>query len=189
MNDNISIRFINTNSQWYKDHWGIEDPLYDKGFLQWLITDLGFAADLVNQDVPYELLKEFRSLLSDSLDILIAGRELPQENLDRFNRYFANSSFIYEVKSKDSKPQLVIHPLNQDWNYIITDIAVLFMKLITEADITRLKRCDNPACRSVFYDSTKNQARKWCCNSCSSLIKVRRHREKLKTDKSGCTPP
>ena len=56
-------------------------------------------------------------------------------------------------------------------------IALSVAQFLAEADIARLKMCDNAGCRWVFHDDTKNLSRKWC-RSCGNVDKVRRFRER-----------
>jgi predicted RNA-binding Zn ribbon-like protein len=46
-----------------------------------------------------------------------------------------------------------------------------------EIDVTRLKRCERPACRLVFYDTTRSGTRRWHAESpCGNRERQRRYR-------------
>jgi predicted RNA-binding Zn ribbon-like protein len=46
-----------------------------------------------------------------------------------------------------------------------------------EIDVTRLKRCERPACDLVFYDTTRSGTRRWHAESpCGNRERQRRHR-------------
>ena len=46
-----------------------------------------------------------------------------------------------------------------------------------EIDVTRLKRCERPACNLVFYDTTRSGTRRWHAESpCGNRERQRRHR-------------
>lgn len=176
----MCINIINSDSPWHEAHSHNKDALLDKAWIKWFLNRWGFPAELSECENTFELLDGLRSLLSGAVDILLAGEELPQESIIKMNRYMAGSAMHYEIKAKDRQYQLSLSPEKSDWNHVLSEITASFARLISESDTTRLKRCKNPDCRSVFLDGSKNKARKWCCNTCSSLIKVRRHRERIK---------
>jgi len=48
-------------------------------------------------------------------------------------------------------------------------------------ELPRVRRCADPRCGRVFYDSTKNAARRWCdMATCGNRAKAARHRARLK---------
>src|SRR5688572_14493268 len=49
-------------------------------------------------------------------------------------------------------------------------------------ELARVRRCADPRCARVFYDGTKNAARRWCdMATCGNRAKAARHRARLKT--------
>ncbi len=56
---------------------------------------------------------------------------------------------------------------------VVTDLA----RFICEYEPARLKHCANPTCTMVFYDTGKNNTRRWCTMSiCGNRDKVARYR-------------
>ncbi len=54
-------------------------------------------------------------------------------------------------------------------------IALSAVKLITEGDFSRIKRCDGHACGWLFVDATKNNRRRWCeMEVCGNRAKQKR---------------
>jgi predicted RNA-binding Zn ribbon-like protein len=48
-------------------------------------------------------------------------------------------------------------------------------------ELQRVRRCADPRCARVFYDGTKNAARRWCdMATCGNRAKAARHRARLK---------
>jgi predicted RNA-binding Zn ribbon-like protein len=48
-------------------------------------------------------------------------------------------------------------------------------------ELIRVRRCADPRCARVFYDGTKNAARRWCdMATCGNRAKAARHRARLK---------
>ena len=55
------------------------------------------------------------------------------------------------------------------------------MRLLSSDKLSRLRRCGNETCFWLFLDETRNRSRRWCeMASCGNLLKVRRHRERLR---------
>lgn len=49
-------------------------------------------------------------------------------------------------------------------------------------ELARVRRCADPRCARVFFDGTKNAARRWCdMATCGNRAKAARHRARLKS--------
>ena len=49
-------------------------------------------------------------------------------------------------------------------------------------ELARVRRCADPRCARVFYDNTKNAARRWCdMSTCGNRAKAARHRARIKS--------
>jgi predicted RNA-binding Zn ribbon-like protein len=49
-------------------------------------------------------------------------------------------------------------------------------------ELQRVRRCADPRCARVFYDGTKNAARRWCdMSTCGNRAKAARHRARTKS--------
>ena len=65
-------------------------------------------------------------------------------------------------------------------------VAEDFARFIAEHEARRLKHCANPACNMVFYDTGKNNRRRWCSMSvCGNRHKVARFRSRARETKAG----
>src|SRR5919198_2470821 len=63
----------------------------------------------------------------------------------------------------------------EGWDAFIGDLTLPLVELLD--DPRRLRLCENPACRLVFVDDSRNQSRRWCDNAgCGNRFRVRRHR-------------
>jgi predicted RNA-binding Zn ribbon-like protein len=57
---------------------------------------------------------------------------------------------------------------------VLGPIAVSAFELLTRQDRARIKQCNGNGCGWLFYDSTKNNSRRWCEMSvCGNRFKVR----------------
>jgi predicted RNA-binding Zn ribbon-like protein len=58
-------------------------------------------------------------------------------------------------------------------------IALAAVKLFTDGDVSRIKRCDGHACGWLFCDTTKNNRRRWCeMEVCGNRAKQKRLAER-----------
>jgi predicted RNA-binding Zn ribbon-like protein len=59
---------------------------------------------------------------------------------------------------------------------IVAILAEAAARLLTEKDLTLVRRCENPACVLHFYDPSKNHRRRWCSmDICGNRMKVAAH--------------
>jgi predicted RNA-binding Zn ribbon-like protein len=67
-------------------------------------------------------------------------------------------------------------PLRNDWQWVLGEVATSFAILLTQHDPSRIKQCENPDCRWIYYDESANQTRRWCEDTCANLMRVRKYR-------------
>ena len=59
-------------------------------------------------------------------------------------------------------------------------------RLAQSAQLDRLKMCDSPECRWIFFDRSKSANRRWCSSErCGNRQKVRTYRERHRSDGGG----
>lgn len=70
-----------------------------------------------------------------------------------------------------------IGAVSSGWAAVVVDLLVPMLELAGAAD--RLKRCDNPACRWLFLDHSRNRSRQWCeMGICGNRAKASRFRRR-----------
>lgn len=176
----LCFDFINT--QWTITHPPFKDRLLDKDWLDGFLKkyDLPAHPDPLTAQEMQELLA-LRTLLSSAVDTLDSGQELTDKQLKEINRYVGLVTLYYELKKDGGDYKAVLQAATKDWHYMLHKIAASFMDMLVDYDVHRIKKCGNPACGWVLYDESKNTTRRWCSNTCSSLIKVRRFRKRQKS--------
>lgn len=69
---------------------------------------------------------------------------------------------------------------------IIAPIARSILSLLTEADLTRVRKCESPACVLWFLDTSKNGRRRWCSMGlCGNRAKVAAHYRRHRASATG----
>ena len=175
--DFLCLEFI--NSQWYNTHKPFYEPLQDEVWVR-LFCSKWDLPDMLQFPEAFAILSEVRSVLHASLTELIEKRKLSETNLGNLNAYLASTDVHNKLEAGSDGFTLRLVPEQHDINWIIFKIALSFAELISEYALERLKICSNPECDWFFYDESKSKTKKWCENTCASLIKVRKFRANLK---------
>jgi predicted RNA-binding Zn ribbon-like protein len=101
---------------------------------------------------------------SSAADLETLNASLPSA-LARLRVATGNEGFAWEWEGDPRALDRLIWPVARD--------AAVFL---TSADLSRLRTCENPRCRWVFYDGTRNGSRRWCSMAvCGNRAKVRRY--------------
>lgn len=174
--DLLCIDFM--NSRWYKSHDMHCEPFSDPDWAAAFFRRWGFSIASGLSDAQLAELLELRDRLLEAVDELEARQSLSAEKIRALNRYLEHTSFHYQLECGAGKFTAALQPLRHDWNHVLSQICISFVQFIVMCRVERIKRCKNQECKWVFYDESKNNSRKWCCNTCASLIKVRQFRKK-----------
>jgi len=117
-----------------------------------------------------------RETLRPALDLLRERRALPAELVERINGLLGEVALRSRLVPEGGSHSLVSW-LDTGTAGPAGAVAEDFARFVCEGEPERLKHCANPACSLVFYDSGKNNARRWCSmNLCGNRDKVARYR-------------
>lgn len=121
--------------------------------------------------------RDQRKLIRKVVEKMTAGQKLPLPIVDELNRLLRHrKGYTQLVQDEDGfwlQPQtdLEENPLN-----LIVPAIESLCRLLAEGDLSRLKRCENPACIHYFYDTSKNRTRRWCSmRLCGNRMKAAAH--------------
>ena len=172
--DFLCLDFI--NSQWYNNHQLYQELLRDPGWINDFLTKWKLGNEFNLSEGNINQLCQLRAQLTELIEKISSAKVLSPAELDQINTYLALTKVIPELKYDNIVYTLELTPLVKDFNWLLAQIVVSFTELLTKYDLARIKICQNPACKWVFYDESRNRTRRWCDSSCGSLIKVRRFR-------------
>jgi predicted RNA-binding Zn ribbon-like protein len=174
--DDLWIEFV--NSDWH-DHRGRgdRDRLADPQWLtEWLrsrkLPPLDGRAAAVRS-----ALGALRDLLLRMVHSLVEDGPLRPADLEALNRHLAARPVTTRLEVRDHEVLLRLAPEGGGAGAVVFAIAESFAKFLVEGEPMRLKTCENPNCRWVFYDTTRSRTKRWCSDTCGNLIKVRRFRK------------
>lgn len=175
----LCLEFI--NSEWgdFRGRWR-KDYLLQPEWLQefqgkWRL-EIGSAP---TQD-ELQALIALRSLMRRIVASLPSGGP-DEEELQLLNAIFQESPSMRRLAWQAEAFKLDIEPLVRDWKWVMAEIADSFADVLAYGDLQRLKICENPHCRRIFYDETRSRTKRWCTNEkCGNLWKLRRFRARQK---------
>ncbi len=174
----LCLEFV--NSSWYTTHKSFKDPFLDH---EWLLK-LADKWDIKSLQTPGETelaaLTEMRSNFAKLFTKIVGGQKLVKEDIELVNSYMSNVGFHRQLQAEKEGCKLYEIPEACNWSWFMAEVAASFSKLYSSETVSSLKICQNPECGWFFIDESKSRNRKWCEDTCASLMKVRRFRQKQK---------
>lgn len=174
--ENLCLTFVNSERYRIPGSGLTEDRLGQSAWREEFLTTWNLQIQPPLEQVQLASLRTLRTWLRGMLETLLAGRSLSPKDLEIVNESLSKVPFIHQVTKTHSSYQATLVPLQKDWKWVQGEIISSFVELLTETDLSHLKRCSNPSCGWIYYDESKNQSRSWCGERCANLIRVRRAR-------------
>lgn len=142
------------------------------------------GADLAASSVTADGLRirKMRELLRSTVDMMRRGDPLPKRLVAEINRHLGDIRFSLHLVENKGELRLETrrtHGQSGAAGFVAEDFA----RFACDHEPARLKHCANPECTMVFYDTGKNNARRWCTMSiCGNRDKVARFRSRKRDD-------
>jgi predicted RNA-binding Zn ribbon-like protein len=165
-------------------------------WIRWFVAAGPLAAataDLLLREASLQegqrTMKEVRGLRG-ALDELVAGlvdgREADPSALEEINRLLALTRHPPEVEATEGGYQRKASGPPQSSEELLGILSREALHLLTEIEPARIRRCEDPQCVLYFYDTSRNQARRWCSMAqCGNRNKVARHYRRHREDRGG----
>ena len=153
--------------------WGQAAGLLERGALATLrrATDERERGRVL--DEAHALRADFRA----SCERLVRGEAPPRAAVERVNRLLREHPVRLALERHDGGWRLSAEDPGAGPRRLLAALAEDFARFLASADPRRLRPCANRACRIFFYDTSKNQTRRWCSmEHCGNRAKVARHR-------------
>jgi predicted RNA-binding Zn ribbon-like protein len=114
------------------------------------------------------------------------GGVTPQIRLDalaEINRVLGRSAGTRRVELRaDGSFARSFVPVGDAFAGLMIPIVESAADALILGELARVRRCADPRCGRVFFDGTKNAARRWCdMATCGNRAKAARHRARLKS--------
>jgi len=122
-----------------------------------------------------------RASLREMAERLVKGKTVPQSTLGAINQWLARQTGHAELKRARGRFEKRFQADFREPAQLLWPVAESACDLLCYADLTLVKKCENPACVLFFYDTTKNHSRRWCSMSvCGNRMKVAAHYQRLR---------
>ena len=175
------------NSDWhdFRDQGAAEDRLENPKWVGQFLAQWQLSPRVVAAKSTRIGLGELRSLLKRLVLTIVRGDDAPAAELETLNAYLAAGTFRCRLeRTPDDNRVYHLHmdPVRENLQTTLAHIARSFAEVFVGGDPARIKLCDNPDCRWVFYDRSRSRTRRWCegASGCGNLLKVRRFRKRQK---------
>ncbi|MGE5542348.1 MAG: CGNR zinc finger domain-containing protein [Bacillota bacterium] len=168
------------NSDWpdWREAPRKEDRLKNREWVRGFLARWGLDYAGVLDAEVVATLRDLRSLMRRIVQRLSRGADPSAEDLSLLNQVLAAAPSVHRLVRSGSQYQMEEAPLEKNWNWVRAEIARGLADMIAHGDPARFRICENPECLWVFYDESRNRARRWCDERCGNLSRVRRFREK-----------
>ena len=170
------------NSDWhdYRHAGKGEDRLPRAAWQEYLVTHWNLPVTVPPDAETLAALQALRSLMQRIVQTILQNQPLTERDLTELNGYLNTAPFQTRLVKEDERYQLQEAPLHNDWRWVLRETALSFATLLTRHDPTRIKLCENPDCRWVYYDESPYANRRWCEDTCANLMRVRQYRARHK---------
>lgn len=120
--------------------------------------------------------RRVRSALRELLDATVERRPADAQALREVNRAL-RTQYVYELVPAPDGVSLDHRHEGDPIDGALARLAESIARELTTPSAGRLRVCDNPDCRWVFFDSSPSGRRRWCdMATCGNRAKVARHR-------------
>jgi predicted RNA-binding Zn ribbon-like protein len=123
--------------------------------------------------------KDYRKTLKTALQRVSERGTVGKHALEETNRFLQEPRMIFALSDTEQGSQLL-----QKWTVgqpedVLRPIALDFARLITDHDLSRIRKCQNPECVLFFLDTSKSGTRAWCSmNICGNKLRVAAFRKR-----------
>jgi predicted RNA-binding Zn ribbon-like protein len=116
--------------------------------------------------------RELREALAD----ILYGQGSAARSRETLERYFKAARLKQKLSWKHSPRVEWEWPgMERDPGLPLWVLAMSASDLLTSDAVDRVRECDNPECRWLFLDTSKNHTRRWCdMKLCGNRMKARR---------------
>ena len=129
-------------------------------------------------------LKALRQAIKNIIFAVNENRNVDEDDLREIRSALAGSQMTFALTLPAGEFKLSLQPVKKDWDWALHQIAASFAQVLSSEEMKRIKVCENPECREIYCDESKNQTRRWCSTACGNLVKVREFRKRQKEKES-----
>ncbi len=171
----LILEFLNTD--WIIRCQGKEDPLNNAVWLNSYFKKV-IGSEIESSETLSIQMTNLRTLFINSNEALV-NEEL---NLDiliiELNKYFAVAPGVRKIINNEDKYDIGFKTDKVTDDFILAELCFLMYRLLFKSEKARIRICENPDCKYIFFDTSRNKSKRHCYGGCANIMKVRRFREK-----------
>ncbi len=115
--------------------------------------------------------KDVRDHLHDLFLSVIDGQPPQVDDLAALNRALATG---HPTLNWEDRARMSYAASREPAACVLLPAALSALRLLTQADLSRLHKCQSNQCVLLFYDTTKSGTRHWCSTACMDRDRSRR---------------
>ena len=129
-----------------------------------------------DEELALRQTKELRAVLRSLGEGLAEGNAVSPEVVAHINKVLKSRVGFFQLEAAgESFASAFVSPLREPLD-VVARLAGVAADFLTRADLSRVKKCGNPACVLLFLDTTKSRTRRWCSmEGCGNRHKVAAH--------------
>jgi predicted RNA-binding Zn ribbon-like protein len=130
----------------------------------------------------------FRDTLRLMAEQITQRQTVSEEVIAAINRWLRQQAGYPVLQRTEAGYRVTMH-YEQCADSLLAFLAESAADLLAHADLTLVRKCENPQCILYFYDTSKNHARRWCSMGlCGNRSKVAAHyRRSRQSDENALT--
>ncbi|CAI6052702.1 hypothetical protein PAECIP112173_01457 [Paenibacillus sp. JJ-100] len=181
--DRLWTDFVNSDYNDWRGGERSEDRIGKVSWQQQFLDRWQLRAPIPASTEDEVIMRRFRDDLHSLAIRLSAGTPLTDKEKAWLNGIMQVGGVIRQLISKEKGLEVIHVPIHSHWTQVMAEVAADFTITLVEGEGKRIRSCENPDCRWIFYDATRSRTQKYCDDKmCGNLMKVRRYRAQRKLD-------
>jgi predicted RNA-binding Zn ribbon-like protein len=132
----------------------------------------------------FQQAKTFRTVLRETVERIVTRNQVSRSSVASINEMLAHRTGSFELVRTRQGFTRQFHADSSRDTWILGALAEAAADLLSNADLSLMKKCKNSACILYFYDTTKNHTRNWCSMGlCGNRMKVAAHYRRMRSKK------
>ncbi|MCK6076888.1 CGNR zinc finger domain-containing protein [Paenibacillus silvae] len=179
--DRLWTDFVNSDYHDWRGGDRSEDRLGKASWQQDFLNRWQLEATVPASSAEESTMRSFRDELQSLAIRMSAGDLLTDKDQTWLNDCMQAGGVTRKLILQEEGLDVVLVPMHAHWQQVIAEVAADFAMTLLKGEGQRIRSCDNPDCRWIFYDDTRSRTQKYCDDKmCGNLMKVRRFRAKRK---------
>jgi predicted RNA-binding Zn ribbon-like protein len=142
-------------------------PDRERALLDWQLSSASTAQELLKTAL------RLRDAARDALSALADGTAIPEPAIECINEILAITEGHDELSWQGGAWRLQFRAREERVEWLLAALARSAAEIIAEGSAAPVRRCGNPHCGLLFYDTSRTGRRRWCSMSiCGNRSKV-----------------